>query len=353
MIASRASGSSSTTSTTRREPAGPEKISVRETRRFDVRHRLQSSGPAIGDKKINHIRDEDKKSGIPLDIAQPATHHFAHMLKVLVVEDEQDLCALIADTLVDEGYDVTCAKDGAEAMAAASAATVRRRSGRHAASEGRRPDAVSLAARRNRPTTDVIVMTGNAAVADAVAVLKEGAFDYLTKPFNLDELGVQLQRLAHLPVAAAATSPRCAAELTRAGVEPRPAGRPLAGDARARQAHGGDRAQRRGGGHHGRERNRQGAGGARAARGRRAPVEAVRRRQLRRVPRHADRGGAVRARARRVHRRHQSPGRPVQGGARRHAVPGRGRGAVAGGAGQAAARAAGRDDRAAGQQRYR
>ena len=38
-------------------------------------------------------------------------------------------------------------------------------------------------------------MTGNAAVADAVAVLKEGAFDYLTKPINLEELGVQLQRL--------------------------------------------------------------------------------------------------------------------------------------------------------------
>ena len=44
------------------------------------------------------------------------------MLKVLVVEDEQDLCELIAETLIDEGYEVTCAKDGAEAMAAASAA---------------------------------------------------------------------------------------------------------------------------------------------------------------------------------------------------------------------------------------
>ena len=39
-------------------------------------------------------------------------------------------------------------------------------------------------------------MTGDAAVADAVAFLKEGAFDYLTKPINLEELGVQLQRLA-------------------------------------------------------------------------------------------------------------------------------------------------------------
>ena len=56
------------------DPAGAggpgERSPVRETRRFDVRHRLQSSGPAIGDKKINHFRNEDRKSGIPLDIAQ-------------------------------------------------------------------------------------------------------------------------------------------------------------------------------------------------------------------------------------------------------------------------------------------
>ena len=45
------------------------------------------------------------------------------MLKVLVVDDEQDLCALIVDALVDEGHEVTFAKDGAAAMAAASAAT--------------------------------------------------------------------------------------------------------------------------------------------------------------------------------------------------------------------------------------
>ena len=50
--------------------------------------------------------------------------------------------------------------------------------------------------RTQSPGTDMILMTGAAAVADAVAVLKEGAFDYLTKPVRLDELGLQLARLA-------------------------------------------------------------------------------------------------------------------------------------------------------------
>jgi DNA-binding NtrC family response regulator len=117
------------------------------------------------------------------------------MLKVLVVEDEPDLCALIVEALVDEGHDVACAKDGEAAMAAAAAATFDL-----VLADIRLPKVDGLTLfrwlRAEAPTTDVIVMTGDAAVADAVASLKEGAFDYLTKPINLEELGVQLQRLA-------------------------------------------------------------------------------------------------------------------------------------------------------------
>ena len=116
------------------------------------------------------------------------------MLKVLVVDDEPDLCALIADALVEEGYEVTCAKDGAEAMAAASAATFD-----VVLADMRLPKVDGLTLLRwlrdKSPSTDLIVMTGNAAVADAVTVLKEGAFDYLTKPVHLEELSVQLRRL--------------------------------------------------------------------------------------------------------------------------------------------------------------
>jgi DNA-binding NtrC family response regulator len=117
------------------------------------------------------------------------------MLNVLVVEDEPDLCSLIAETLVEEGHQVTCAHDGVEAMALVSATAYD-----VVLADVRLPrlDGLTLfrRLRAESPSTDMILMTGDAAVSDAVAALKEGAFDYLTKPIQMDELGIQLARIA-------------------------------------------------------------------------------------------------------------------------------------------------------------
>jgi DNA-binding NtrC family response regulator len=116
------------------------------------------------------------------------------MLKVLVVDDEPDLCEMIADQLADEGHDVACARDGAEAlsMAASTVYDV-------VLTDVRLPklDGLTLLrrVRQRAPTTDTIVMTGHADIPAAVAILKEGAFDYLTKPVRIDELGLQMSRL--------------------------------------------------------------------------------------------------------------------------------------------------------------
>ncbi len=131
------------------------------------------------------------------------------MLKVLVVDDEPDMCELLSEALQLEGHEVTCAQYGIEAMARATAVVFD-----VVLTDMRLPgiDGLTLfrELRQASPTTDVILMTGAAAVSDAVAVLKEGAFDYLTKPIYLEELSILLARLAayrdlHSQVAAART----------------------------------------------------------------------------------------------------------------------------------------------------
>jgi DNA-binding NtrC family response regulator len=117
------------------------------------------------------------------------------MLTVLVADDEPDLCSLIAEALTEEGHSVTCAKDGAEAIALVAATRFD-----VVLADVRLPHVDGLTLfhrlRVESPATDMILMTGSGAVADAVAVLKEGAFDYLTKPIQIDELSAQLARIA-------------------------------------------------------------------------------------------------------------------------------------------------------------
>ena len=56
--------------------------------------------------------------------------------------------------------------------------------------------------KRRRPDTVVVMMTGFATVQSAVQAMKSGAYDYVTKPFNFDELRLVLDRVtAHLQLA--------------------------------------------------------------------------------------------------------------------------------------------------------
>ncbi|HEY0714357.1 MAG TPA: sigma-54 dependent transcriptional regulator [Polyangia bacterium] len=115
-------------------------------------------------------------------------------LRLLVAEDELDLRDSLADALRAAGHEVELANDGAEAVAMAGA--------KHydaLISDINMPKMGGLQVlermKATAPNTPIILMTAFGGISQAVAALKEGAFDYLTKPLDVDELLVRLERL--------------------------------------------------------------------------------------------------------------------------------------------------------------
>ncbi|HYD95644.1 MAG TPA: sigma-54 dependent transcriptional regulator [Noviherbaspirillum sp.] len=112
--------------------------------------------------------------------------------RILVVDDEADLRELLEITLVKMGLDVDCA----ESMAAARG-HLARTDYALVLTDMRLPDGMGIelvrevaAAHRNTP---IAVITAFGSAENAVAALKAGAFDYLSKPVGLDQLRLLVQ----------------------------------------------------------------------------------------------------------------------------------------------------------------
>ena len=113
--------------------------------------------------------------------------------RVLVVDDEESSRAGLAMLLTTLGYEVQEAADGEEAVrqAAAFRPAVVITDLVMAGLDGL---GVLKALRNEQPTAAVIVLTGHGNVETAVAAMKEGAYDYLTKPVEPRRLGVLLEK---------------------------------------------------------------------------------------------------------------------------------------------------------------
>src|SRR6266540_3082917 len=113
---------------------------------------------------------------------------------ILVVDDEKHILMVLREALMHFGYRVTCAGSGAEALAA-----VRSELFDAAITDIRMPDMSGLdllrEIKRQDESIEVIVMTGYPTITSAVEALKEGAYDYLSKPLILDELEHVMQRV--------------------------------------------------------------------------------------------------------------------------------------------------------------
>ena len=111
----------------------------------------------------------------------------ATIARVLVVDDEPDLLELLELTLVRMGLDV----DRALTVAAARE-RLAQRSCALCLTDMRLPDATGMdlvgLISREYPATPVAVITAFGSTENAVAALKAGAFDYLSKPVALDQL---------------------------------------------------------------------------------------------------------------------------------------------------------------------
>jgi DNA-binding NtrC family response regulator len=113
------------------------------------------------------------------------------MLELLLIDDDATILRTMSRALRRAGHRLTIATDGAQGLAFATSKVFD-----VIITDVRLPRVDGLTifrrARAESPSTDVILITGFGDVADAVTALKEGAFDYLTKPFDVEELWARL-----------------------------------------------------------------------------------------------------------------------------------------------------------------
>jgi len=117
------------------------------------------------------------------------------MSDILIVDDERDIRELISDILEDEGYATRLAGNSDDAMAAVNT----------------EPPALMIldiwlkdskmdgidilkSVKRDNPDVPVVIISGHGNVEIAVAAIKQGAYDFIEKPFNIDQLMVVIRR---------------------------------------------------------------------------------------------------------------------------------------------------------------
>lgn len=117
------------------------------------------------------------------------------MNDILVVDDERDIRELICDILRDEGYTTRMAGNSDECMAELN---------RAAPSlmildiwlKDSNMDGIDILGhvKRDNPEVPVVIISGHGNIEIAVAAIRQGAYDFIEKPFNIDQLLVVIRR---------------------------------------------------------------------------------------------------------------------------------------------------------------
>jgi two-component system nitrogen regulation response regulator NtrX len=117
------------------------------------------------------------------------------MSDILVVDDERDIRELICDILQDEGFTTRMAGNSDEAMAELN----KSQPGLMILDiwlKDSNMDGIDILGhvKRDNPEVPVVIISGHGNVEIAVAAIKQGAYDFIEKPFNIDQLMVVIKR---------------------------------------------------------------------------------------------------------------------------------------------------------------
>ena len=111
----------------------------------------------------------------------------SHKAKILLVDDEDSVLELMVAALTRQGYGVTCAANGAEAVRKLSAEKFDL-----AVMDIMMPGMDGITAlgeiKKLDPEIEVIMATGHGTMSTAIQSMRKGAFDYLHKPFHIKDL---------------------------------------------------------------------------------------------------------------------------------------------------------------------
>lgn len=112
--------------------------------------------------------------------------------KILVIDDDQDLCLLLGRLLTKQGYSVSTANRGATAKEILANEAIDLVLCDHRLPDTDAPKMLEHI-RSISPRTQVIIITGYSEVRLAVELMRKGAFDYIGKPLYPDELLMRVQ----------------------------------------------------------------------------------------------------------------------------------------------------------------
>ena len=116
-----------------------------------------------------------------------------NVTRVLLVEDDPEMLEMVREYLESEGYAVVAVGRATEAMA-----TLRRESCDAVVTDLRMPDGdgmeVLRIARETQGDAPTILITAFGTIETAIQAIREGAYDYVTKPFALEEISLLLEK---------------------------------------------------------------------------------------------------------------------------------------------------------------